>query len=361
MNKIDRAGGYRKSALAMALAAAALVPLSPALADAPAATLTAAAATADTPYIRPDVAAYLKAQEAHPLPAMTAEVLAQIRKLPPGALPSRDVPVGEIAVSKDLEMPGPAGPIKLRLFDARAQRGPGPVLVFYHGGGYILGSIDTHAALAAEIARRLDLPVVSVEYRLAPENPWPAAPDDGEAAARWVAANGKALGRDVTGLVLSGDSAGGNLTLIVAAALRDKPAAVPVIMQVPIYPATDFVGDYPSTHLFANGYGLDKSSTDLFRKHYAADPKSLRTSPLLGDLKGLPPTVLVTAGLDPLRDQGRAYAAKLVEAGVPTVYYEGRGLVHGFTTFRKDIPSAQQDTENFLTLAKVMLTEVEKK
>lgn len=354
MKTFDPARTWRGLACAAMLAATPLVPV---LADAP----TTAPAAADAPYVRPDVAAYLKKTAAQPLPPFTAQMIAQIRKMPPSAMPSRDLPVGQIAVAKDLEMPGPAGPIKLRLYDARAQRGPGPVLVFYHGGGFILGSIDTHAALAAEIARKLDVPVVSVEYRLAPESPWPAAPDDGEAAARWVAANGKALGRDATGLILSGDSAGGNLTLIVAAALRDKPAAVPVIMQVPIYPATDFTGDYASDHLFGNGYGLDKSSTALFRQHYAADPKSLRASPLLGDLKGLPPTVLVTAGLDPLRDQGRAYAAKLIEAGVPTTYYEGKGLVHGFATFRKDIPSAQQDTENFLALAKTVLGEVEKK
>jgi len=352
MKTKDRAG----MALPMALAASVLAPAVPALADA-----STTAASDDAIYVRPDVAAYLKANAAHPLPLMTAEVLAQIRKMPPGSMPSRDLPVGEIAVAKDLEMPGPGGAMKLRLYDARAQRGPGPVMVFYHGGGYILGSIDTHAALAAEIARRLDIPVVSVEYRLAPEHPWPAAPEDGEAAARWIAANGKALGRDATGLVLSGDSAGGNLTLVTAAALRDKPAAVPVIMQLPIYPSADFVGKYRSQQLFGSGYGLDEKDTVLFRQHYAADPKSLKASPLQGDLKGLPPTVLVTAGLDPLRDQGRAYAAKLVEAGVPTVYYEGHGLIHGFATFRKDIPSAQQDTENFLALAKTMLAEVQAK
>lgn len=349
----------RSSALAGVLAVLAVGALAPPLlADAPAAR---GGDAAEVPYVRPDVAAYLKADAAHPIPPLTADVLAQIRKLPPGAMPSRDLPVGEIAVAKDLTMPGPGGPIALRLYDARAERGPGPVLVFYHGGGYVLGSIDTHAALAAEIARTLDLPVVSVEYRLAPEHPWPAAPDDGEAAARWVAANGKALGRQATGLVLGGDSAGGNLTLVVAAALRDMPAAVPVILQIPIYPATDFVGRYPSQQAFGKGYGLDDSATALFQKHYAADPKSLRTSPLWGNLKGLPPTVLVTAGLDPLRDQGRAYAAKLIESGVPTAYYEGKGLVHGFATFRKAIPSAQQDTDNFLLLAKTMLAEIERK
>ncbi|MFC3214342.1 alpha/beta hydrolase [Novosphingobium panipatense] len=318
-----------------------------------------ARATQAEPYVRPDVKAFLKAYNAKPQPALTREMLMQIHKMPPSAIAGmtqQDLPVGDIT-TKDVTMPGPAGPMALRMFDPRGEREPGPVVVFYHGGGYVLGSIDTHAGLAAEIARQLDLPVVSVEYRLAPENPWPAAPDDGEAAARWIAANGAAFGRQFNGLILSGDSAGGNLTLVTAAALRDKPAALPVVMQIPIYPATDFAKTYPSATTFASGYLLDDASMTNFRKHYAADPESLRASPLRGNLAGLPPTVLVTAGLDPLRDQGRAYAAKLVDAGVSTAYYEGHGLIHGFASFRKVIPSAQADTLAFLRVAKAMLDE----
>lgn len=339
----------------------ALFSLHPVLATGREAAPTTVAATPDAakPYVRPDVEAYLKAFYAKPRPAFTREMLMQIHKLPPAALAAmsqQDLPAGSIT-TKDLTMPGPGGPIALRLFDTRAKRAPGPVVVFYHGGGYVLGSIDTHAGLAAEIARQLDLPVVSVEYRLAPESPWPAAPDDGESAARWVAGNGKAFGREFTGLVLAGDSAGGNLTLVTAAALRDKPAALPVILQVPIYPATDFVKRYPSNTQNGEGYTLDSKSMASFGMHYAADPKSLRASPILGDLAGLPPTVLVTATLDPLRDQGRAYAAKLVDAGVPTAFYEGKGLIHGFATYRKAIPSAQTDTVAFLRVARAMLDE----
>ncbi|GGN58062.1 lipase [Novosphingobium indicum] len=318
--------------------------------------------SAAKPYVRPDVVDYLKTFYATPKPPFTREMLIKIHQLPPAAVAAmsqQDLPVGDMAVIKDVTMPGPGGPMALRLFDTRAEREPGPVVVFYHGGGYVLGSIDTHAGIAAEIARQLDLPVVSVEYRLAPENPFPAAVDDGEAAARWVAENGESFGRDFTGLILSGDSAGGNLTLVAAAALRDKPAAVPVVMQIPIYPATDFSRTYPSAEKFAEGYMLDAKSMGQFSAMYEADPQSLKASPLLGDLHGMPPTVLVTASLDPLRDQGRAYAAKLVETGVPTVYYEGQGLIHGFATFRKDIPSAQNDTVAFLKLARTMLDEIE--
>lgn len=280
-----------------------------------------------------------------------------IRTLPPEAMENRDdLPVGELATIKDVTMPGPGGEIRMRMYDPLATRPAGPVVVFFHGGAYIVGSIETHAGLAAEIARQLDLPVISVAYRLAPENPWPAAPDDGEAAARWIAGNGKAFGREFTGLILSGDSAGGNLTLVTALALRDSPAALPVLMQMPIYPAADRSKTYASATQFNVGFGLDFSDDD--EDFYAADPQSVRASPLLADLAGLPPTVLVTASLDPLRDQGRAYAAKLIEAGVPTTYFEAEGNIHGFATYRKAIPSAQEDTARFLALARAMLEQV---
>ena len=315
------------------------------------------AEVAGSPYVRPDVRAYLDKLAANPRPQFTRELLAMIRTLPPEAMTSKDdLPVGELATIKDITMPGPGGEIRMRLYDPRATRDAGPVVVFFHGGAYVVGSIETHAGLSAEMARRLDLPVVSVEYRLAPENPWPAAPDDGEAAARWIAENGKAFEREFTGLVISGDSAGGNLTLVTALALRDRPAALPVLMQLPIYPATDRTKTYSSKKQFSKGYGLDISDDD--EDFYAADPNSVRASPLLADLAGLPPTVLVTASLDPLRDQGRAYAAKLVEAGVPTTYFEASGNIHGFATYRKAIPSAQEDTVAFLALAQAMLAQV---
>lgn len=312
---------------------------------------------AATPYVRPDVRAYLAHLEANPRPRMTREMLAMIRKLPPEKMQSKaDLPVGQLATVRDVTMAAPGRDIRMRLYDARADRAAGPVVVFFHGGGFIVGSIETHAALAAEMARRLDLPVISAEYRLAPEHPWPAAPDDAEAAARWIAENGAAFGREFTGLVLSGDSAGGNLTLVTSIALRDKPAALPVVLQLPIYPAADMTKTYPSEEKFSSGFGLDISNDD--EDFYAADPHSVRVSPLLADLAGLPPTVLVTASLDPLRDQGRAYAAKLVASGVATTYYEARGMIHGFATFREAIPSAQEETTAFLALARAMLDKV---
>ncbi|PLK26298.1 alpha/beta hydrolase fold domain-containing protein [Novosphingobium sp. TH158] len=339
------------AALALGLASATAVPV---LAK------PAATASASAPYVRPDVQAYLDTMAKNPRPQMNDAFIAQVRKIPAQVMAQMmgtlDAPIGTIAVDRMLTMQGPAGPMSLRLFDARADRGPGPVLVFYHGGGFVVGSVGTHAALAAEMARKLDVPVVSVEYRLAPEHKWPAAPDDAEAAARWIAANGAQLGRQADSLILSGDSAGGTLTLLTAIALRDKPAAVPVRMMIPLYPMTDASRPYPSMTQFSTGnYGLPKADMDYYGKAYGAKLKSPRHSALLNDLRGLPPTVLATASLDPLRDGGRAFAAKLLQAGVPVNYYEAQGVIHGYATFRRAIPSAQGDLDTILAMAKSMM------
>ena len=336
---------FKLAALALALAFGGLVS-SPA----------SATEEATPPYVRPDVQAHLEWAKANPRPPLNAETIAALRT-PEGkaAVLGSDKPLGELAVDKTLTMPGPGGRIALRLFDAKAERAAGPVLVFYHGGGFAVGGIATHAPLAAEMARQLDVPVVSVEYRLAPENKWPAAPDDAEAAARWIASAGKELGREATGLILSGDSAGGNLTLVTALALRDKPAAAPVKLAIALYPLTDGSRLYPSMIEFAAGYGLSRNGLAAYFQLYSADSNSVRYSVLLADHKGFPPTMLATAALDPLRDEGRAFAAKLAEAGVPVSFYEAAGNVHGFATNRKSIPSAQGDLDQILAMARTML------
>jgi acetyl esterase len=313
------------------------------------------------PYVRADVQAYLDAMAKSPRPPMNAQTITMIRKIPPAQIAAMmsgaEKPIGDLAVDKTFNMPGPGGSMELRLFDARAERGAGPVLVFYHGGGFVVGSIGTHASLAAEIARQLDVPVVSVEYRLAPEVKWPAAPDDAEAAARWIADNSAAMDRTFTGLILSGDSAGGTLTLTTALALRDKPASVPVKLTIPFYPMTDASKPYPSSIAFNKGFGLDQPDMTFFESALAANKSSPRHSALLADLKGFPPTVLATASLDPLRDGGRAFAAKLAQAGVPVSFYEAAGNIHGYVTYRKAIPSAQGDLDAILALAKAMLVQ----
>jgi len=310
-------------------------------------------------FVRPDVRAFLDMLADNPRPVFDDALIKLIRRMPPGQMATLDLPVGELAEVRDLAMPGPAGDIALRVFDSRPTRAPGPVVVFFHGGGFVVGSIDTHAGIAAEIARGLDLPVVSVEYRLAPEHRWPAAVDDAEAAARWIAANGGALGREFTGLVLCGDSAGGTLTLVTALALRDHQAALPLLMQLALYPKADSSRDYASGRLFADGYGLESLNSAYYDSAYRADRLHWRHSPILAEQAGLPPTLVVTAALDPLRDEGRAWAAKAIEAGVQVTYREVPGTIHGFATYRRAIPSAQADLAALLAVARAMIAEAQ--
>ena len=309
-------------------------------------------------FVRPDVQAYLDLLKTIPRPPFSDDVMRMIRQMPPDAMPSPDLPVGDLGEQREVTMPGPGGEIRLKLFDVRAERAASPVVVFYHGGGFVVGGIDTHAALAAEISRGLDLPVVSVEYRLAPEHPWPAAPEDGEAAARWIAENGAAFGRSFTGIVLCGDSAGGNLTAVTAMALRNRPAALPVLLQFAIYPLTDNTVEFESFRLFSDGFGLDSADMAYFNKAYAIDPAHWQASPGIHDLTGVAPALVVTAGLDPLRDDGRLYAERLEAAGVPVRYREFEGTIHGFATYRLHIPSARDDLAEALALASAMLTEL---
>jgi acetyl esterase len=229
-------------------------------------------------------------------------------------------------------------------------------VVFYHGGGFVVGDLETHHSLCTEIAASLDVPVVSVDYRLAPEHKFPAAPDDCEAAARWIAESPEALGRDVTALVPMGDSAGGNLTIVTTQALMARPAAVPVLLQVPIYPATD---DGPSERgsmvEFGEGFLLNRRTMQWFGDQYAAEARHPRACPIRADHALTPPTVLVTAGLDPLRDEGRAYAAELILAGTDVVYLERQGALHGFASTRKIAPSGQGDLEAILATVRLFL------
>ncbi|WP_189675168.1 alpha/beta hydrolase [Sphingomonas glacialis] len=309
------------------------------------------------PYVRPDVAGFLAFLNNIPGPKMHQLEAPAARATYAAMKDIADPPVGELATITDVKIPGPAGDIPARLFDTAATRAAGPLVLFFHGGGFVIGDLDTHASFCAEVSRSLDLPVLAVDYRLAPESPWPAAPDDCEAAARWAAASPEALGRSVTGLIVCGDSAGGNLAIVTAVALRDAPAAVPVIAQLPFYPATDTSREYPSYTQFADGFLLTRDSMEWFNAAYQAEAEHIRTSPLKGDLAGMPPAVVVTASLDPIRDQGRAYAAALAEAGVPVVFREAVGNIHGFITLRKAIPSSAEDVAGALAAAKTLIAE----
>ena len=292
-------------------------------------------------FIRPDVRAFLQHMEANGAKRAVDVSLEEARNMLHASKHLFDLPTGELAVIRDLAN----GPCPMRLYDARAERKAGPLLVFFHGGGFVLGDIDTHEPLCAEIARLTDLPVVSVGYRLAPEHPFPAGVSDAIAAARWVADSPAEMERKATGLVLAGDSAGGNFAIVTALALRDEPAAVPVVAQWPIYPAANPTEGYPSLEDFGEGYLLSRDSMHWFDRCYAPDARDWRYDPLQQDQAGLPPTLVVTAGLDPTRDQGRAYAAACARAGVSVAYLECAGTIHGFMNLRKVLPSAHADLE----------------
>ena len=300
------------------------------------------------PFVRPDVRALLDMLKAMGRPPVEEVGAVAGREGMRAMAQIGEAPAREMAVIKDVAVPGPAGEIPCRFYDSRETRDPGPAVLFIHGGGFVIGDLEVYNSLCTEFAARLDLPVLSVDYRLAPEAPFPAAPDDCEAAARWLASSPAELGREITGLVVTGDSAGGNLTIVTTNALRDDPAAVPVMVQAPIYPVADEAGKHPSYRQFKEGYFLTGDTMAWFTASYAADPQSHRNLPLLGDCSGAPATVLCTAGLDPLRDSGRRYASCMVQNGTDITYLEFPGIIHGFFTMRKAIPSGQADVEAFI-------------
>ncbi len=307
------------------------------------------------PAIRPDVKAFIDLLAAQP-GASFAEIGAPAARAGMAMMGEMfDVETGPLARIEDILAPGDDGrAIPLRLYDSRSDRGPSAVVMFFHGGGFVLGDLNGYDPGCAALARALDLPVVSVDYRLAPEHVWPAAPDDCEAVCRWVAST-TGLGFAVTGLILAGDSAGGGLAIVTAMALRDAPAGAPTRALMALYPVTDQRAEHPSYIEYGEGYLLRRSDMRWFLDSYGADRADWRASPLAGSARDMPPSLIATAGLDPLRDEGRAYAAASVVAGVQTVFYEAHGMLHGFLSMRKAMPSAEADLAHCLALLRQML------
>ena len=211
-----------------------------------------------------------------------------------------------------------------------------PALVYFHGGGWTLGDLETHDTFCREIANGAMCAVIAVDYRMGPEEPFPAAVDDCLAATRWVLAEAVALGVDASRVAIGGDSAGGNLAAVVALMMRDAPTPeVPgLCFQLLIYPITDLSLDSPSHVELAEGYMLTRANMLWYRANYLPDARNYanwRASPLMAlDLSGLPPALVITAGFDPLRDEGKAYADALARASVPVVYTCYPGTIHGF-------------------------------
>lgn len=310
----------------------------------------------DAPYIRPDMKAFLDMMAQVNGPKMVDMTLEEARDSYVKMHGIADRPARALPVIRDLVCPGPNGDIPLRLYDARESRdGPTPIITFYHGGGFVIGDLETHHALCTEIAALIDLPLVAVHYALAPEAPFPAAILDCEAATRWVASSPAELGRTASGIITIGDSAGGNATVVVGQLLGANPAAVPVVLQVPLFPLVADANGSDSMAAFSEGFLLTADTMGFFDAAYGADRSDPRGFPILGDHSDAPPTIVVTASLDPIRDSGRAYAKALVDAGRDCVFLEMRGVTHSFTNLRQMVPSTQRDLERVIAAMQFML------
>ena len=258
----------------------------------------------------------------------------------------------DIAEVRDIEIPPCHTPrvsggisaqtIPVRFYRDHADKGP--VIIYYHGGGWVIGDLESHDGLCRHLVKESGLALLAVDYRLAPEHPFPAAVDDAYAALEWVAEQGEVLGVDSSRIVLAGDSAGGNLSAVVAQLAKERSGPA-IKMQALLYPATDMRGESESHRMFTN-HLLTPESYQWFLKHYlphSADRDDPRASPLrCADLEGLPTAFVLTAGFDPLRDEGKAYADRLKTAGVKVIYRCFEGQIHGFLTLDKMITQAKQ-------------------
>jgi acetyl esterase len=264
------------------------------------------------------------------------------------AMAAMNPTVDDIATVENRMIPGPAGEIPVRIYRP-ASGSPLPVLTYFHGGGWVVGDLESHDNVCRALARRTPAVVVSVDYRLAPEHKFPAAAEDCYAATRWSAEHAAALGGDPTRLSIGGDSAGGNLSAVVALMARDRKGPA-LRHQLLVYPVTDARCDSPSYTENREGYFLTETMMKWFWNHYLpkpADGANPLASPMrAASLDGLPPALVITAEFDPLRDEGEAYGARLQEAGIATTVTRYNGVVHGFfamtTVFNQAGPALDQ-------------------
>ncbi|WP_284745266.1 alpha/beta hydrolase [Amycolatopsis sp. RTGN1] len=284
-------------------------------------------------------------------PVLSARVLMRVSRLAPFDAPHRNGSLSRARAelnlagalagagicrgvrTRDSSWPGPGGPLPLRLYDPAGIPAPGPALVYFHGGGFVLGSLDTHEGACRLLAEEAGVRVVSIGYRLAPEHPFPAAASDAVAAFAYVSSHAAEFGIDPARLAVGGDSSGGNLAAVVAHAAARGELPRPAFSLL-LTPATDALGESLSHRQFGSGFRLDRDEWAWYRSQYVRDPelyRDPRASVLYDDaLDGLPPTYVATCGFDLLRDEGEAYAARLASAGVPLVHRRHEGQLHGF-------------------------------
>jgi acetyl esterase len=266
----------------------------------------------------------------------------------------------QVADVRNLAAPSPQGDIRVRLYRpfGTERAAALPALVYFHGGGWVIGDLDTHDGVCRLIANTSGCVVISVDYRLAPEHKFPAAVDDAVAATEWIGANAGALGIDPSRLAVGGDSAGGNLAAVAALTARDR-GGPRLRHQLLLYPATDFTISDDSQRERFEGFPLNVVTMNWFRDHYlrgSADYGDWRASPLRAkDLRGLPPAYVLTVGFDPLHLEGEAYANRLRDAGVPVQHRHIAEQMHGFLTMGKIIAAARPATEEAARAVKAAL------
>lgn len=248
---------------------------------------------------------------------------------------------------EDLLAPGPNGEIPIRIYTPAGQT-PRGCLVFFHGGGFVIGSIETHDAMCRMIANASGTVIASVDYRLAPEHKYPAAAEDAYAATCWIAEQARRLGLDPKRIAVGGDSAGGNLAAVTTMMARERGGPA-LAFQLLLYPVTDAYLDTTSYGQYAEGYLLTRAAMAWFWEHYlndAAEREHPYASPLRAeDLSGLPPALVITAECDPLCDEGEAYARRLEAAGVPVTLTRYSGMIHGFIRRAKLLSQGRKAVE----------------
>lgn len=266
-----------------------------------------------------------------------------------------DAPLADVQVTNQ-SIAGPGGEVALRIFTPKHGPSIKPVLMYFHGGGWVIGGLDEYQGVCSQLAQQSGCVVVSVDYRLAPEHPFPAPVEDCYAALEWVADNAAGLGVDASRLAVCGDSAGGNLATVMALFSRENEGPK-IAYQALLYPATAVEdGRFDSYLENAEGYFLTKRTMKYFVDHYQPDLSDYRAAPLNAeDLSGLPPALVIVAGYDPLRDEGKAYAQRMMQAGVPVVLTEYAGMIHGFFSMSAVLDASRQAVSQVATAVRSAL------
>ncbi|AQL41376.1 alpha/beta hydrolase [Halorientalis sp. IM1011] len=303
---------------------------------------------ADQPH--PQVQAVLQMIDDQPVPPIHAVSVAEARGQME-AMASMRGDGEDVGNVETFEIQGPEEPLPVRLYHPDGD-GPHPVLVYFHGGGFVIGSLETHDALCRSLTNAADCAVLSVDYRLAPENPFPAAVEDAYAAVEWVADHGEPVDLDPGRIAVGGDSAGANLAAATTLAVQDR-GGPELAHQALIYPvvSSPVVGEeFDSYEENAEGYFLERDTMEWFHEKYVRDEIHLRNeyfAPLLAaDLSGVPSATIVTAGFDPLRDEGIAYADRLESEGVDVTRDHYEDMIHGFASMVGVVDAAEESIDS---------------